>query len=103
MDSSTLSREEHIEFAKRMEDEHARQNRRISELEKAVEQNGKLLISVERLALSMETMQREQKEQGERLEKLESQDGEMWRTTIGYIVTAIIGIVIGFIFKQLGM
>ena len=44
-----------------------------------------------------------QKEQGEKLEKLESRDGEMWRKVTGYIITAIIGIVIGFVFQQIGM
>lgn len=98
-----LSRAEHNEFAKRMEDEHTRQNKRISELEKAVESNNKLLISVERLALSMETMQKEQADQGERLEKLESRDGENWRKLVGYVISAVVGIIIGFLFKQIGM
>ena len=86
-----------------MEDEHRRQNRRIELLEKATEQNGKLLVSVERLALSMENMQKEQKDQGERLEILESRDGQKWRDISKYILTMISGIVIGYIFKQVGM
>lgn len=100
---SALTRAEHNEFVKRMEDEHTRQNRRIGEIEKSLEQNNKLLVSVERLALSMETMQKEQADQGDRLEKLEARDGEMWRKLIGYVVTAIAGIIIGFLFKQFGM
>jgi len=51
----------------------------------------------------MESMLKEQVSQGERLELLENRDGEMWRKAIGYAVTAIIGIVVGFIFRQLGM
>jgi len=98
-----LTRAEHNEFARRMEDEHTRQNKRIGELEKVVEQNNKLLVSVERLALSMETMQKEQADQGDRLAKLEARDGEMWRKLIGYAVTAVVGIIIGFLFKQFGM
>ena len=100
---STLTRAEHNEFAKRMEDEHSRQNHRINEIEKALEQNNSLLISVERLATSMETMQKEQTNQGERLKKLEARDGEMWRKVVGYAVTAILGIVIGYLFKRIGM
>lgn len=100
---SPLTRAEHTEFAKRMEDEHTRQNHRISELEKALEQNNKLLVSVERLATSMETMQKEQANQGDRLKKLEARDGEMWRKLVGYVVTTIAGIVIGFLFMQIGM
>lgn len=98
-----ISRAEHNEFVKRMEDEHVRQNKRIGELEKAVEQNNKLLVSVEKLALNMENMQKEQQEQGKRLEDLESKDGEMWRKVVGYAVTTVLGIIIGFVFKQFGM
>lgn len=100
---SALTRAEHNEFAKRMEDEHTRQNHRIAEIEKTLEQNNQLLIHVERLATSMETMQKEQTNQGERLKKLESRDGEMWRKVVGYVITTILGIVIGFIFMQIGM
>ena len=45
---------------------------------------------------------REQEKQGKRLETLESRDGEMWRKAVGYVLTAILGIVIGFVFTQIG-
>lgn len=98
-----ISRHEHEEFLKRMEEEHKRINHRIGELEESIKENNKLLISVEKLALNMENMQKEQKDQGERLEVLESRDGEMWRKIIGYACTAILGIIVGYIFKQIGM
>jgi len=50
----------------------------------------------------MENMQKEQQEQGSRLEKLESRDGEMWRKVVSYAVTAVVGILVGFIFTQIG-
>ena len=102
MDES-WTRNEQEQYAKRMEDEHIRQNHRISNIEKTLEQNNKLLVSVEKLALSMENMQKELSEQGERLELLEGRDGEMWRKVVSYALTAVIGIVIGFIFTQIGM
>lgn len=86
-----------------MEDEHRRQNRRIELLEKATEQNRKLLVSVERLALSMENMQKEQMDQGERLEILEARDGQKWRDISKYILTTVVGILIGYMFHQIGM
>lgn len=98
-----ITRAEHNEFVKRMEDEHIRQNKRISELETKIEESNKIYSSIERLATSMENMQKEQAEQGERLTKLESKDGDMWRTVVKYLVTAIVGIIIGFVFKQIGM
>lgn len=98
-----ITRAEHEEFAKRMEAEDTRQNRRIGELEETVRQVGTLTTSVEKLAMSIESMVKEMEQQGERLEALESRDGEMWRKVTGYLVTAIVGIVVGYIFKQIGM
>lgn len=104
-----ITRAEHEEFRKtineafqRLDDEDHRQNRRIDVLEDTTKQIGALAASVEKLALSVQNMAKEQGRQGERLETLEGRDGEMWRKVTGYIVTAIIGIVIGFIFTQIG-
>lgn len=98
-----ISRAEHEEFAKRMEEEHSRVRKRLETLEKGNKQITDIAVSVKELAVSMKSMANEQKEQGEKLEKLESRDGEMWRKVIGYIATAIVGAVIGFIFRQVGM
>lgn len=102
MDTS-ITRAEHLEFAKRMEDEHKRVNKRIELLEEQTKQITDIAISVRELAQGIKQMAETQKEQGEKLEKLESRDGEMWRKVMGYIITAIIGIVIGFVFQQIGM
>jgi hypothetical protein len=100
---SPITRAEHEEFRRRMEEEHNRQNKRIELLEEQTEQFTDIAISVKELALSVKQMAETQKSQGEKLEKLEERDGEMWRKVVGYIVTAIVGIVIGFVFKQIGM
>ena len=109
MEGDYISREEHNEFRrsmdtenKRLEDENNRQNHRLEVLEETVKQVAFISTSVEKLALNMENMLKEQVSQGKRLETLESRDGDMWRKAVGYAVTAIIGIVLGYIFKQLG-
>lgn len=99
----TISREEHEEFCKRMEAEHHRQNRRLELLENSMQQIDSLATSVEKMAVSLQSMVKEQEQQGRRLEALESRDGKMWRKTVSYAATVIIGIVIGYIFKQIGM
>lgn len=86
-----------------MEDEHHRLSKRITEISNEIKEISKIANAVNKLAVNMEMMLKEQREQGERLEKLEARDGEMWRKSVGYVVTAIIGAVIGYIFKQLGM
>lgn len=98
-----VTRAEHEEFRMRLDAENNRQNKRIDLLEKNEQQIQSLATSVEKLALNMENMLKEQERQGERLEALESRDGEMWRKVTGYVITAMIGIVVGYIFTQFGM
>lgn len=98
-----ISREEHQEFCKRIEEENHRQNHRIELLEGSVQQIGKLAASVEKMAASLQSMVREQEQQGKRLTALESRDGEMWRKVVTYAVTATVGIIVGFAAKQIGM
>lgn len=102
-DRHFVTMEFHDEYAKRMQEEHTRQNHRIEKLEKEVKENGKLALSIERLTMSVKSMVEEQKSQGARLETLEKQDGEMWRKVVGYVITTVIGIILGYIFKQLGL
>lgn len=104
-----VSRHEHEEFRrsmesenKRLEEENNRQNHRLDALEKTIEQVAAINTSVEKLALNMQNMLNEQVSQGKRLETLESRDGEMWRKVVGYVATAIAGIIVGYIFKQIG-
>ena len=100
---SPITRAEHEEFCKRIDAENNRQNQRIKLLEEQTKQVTDLALSVKELAQSIKQMTETQKEQGEKLERLESRDGEMWRKVTGYIITAILGIVIGFVFQQIGM
>lgn len=103
MPEETVSRREHEEFAKRIEEENNRQNKRLELLEESVRQIGALATSVDKLATSMESMLKEQEKQGKRLEALEGRDGEMWRKVSGYVITAVVGIIVGFIFRAVGM
>ena len=98
-----ITRQEHEEFAKRMEEEHHRQNRRIELLEENVLEIGQLTTTVAKLAVNMESVIKTQEQQGERLSTLENRDGEKWRQIMGYIATAAVGIIVGYIFTQIGM
>lgn len=98
-----ITRAEHEEFRRRIEEENKRQDKRIEILEENAKRIEGLNSSIEKLALNMENMLKEQLKQGKRLEVLEGRDGEMWRKVVSYAITAIVGIVIGFLFKQFGM
>ena len=84
-----ISRAEHEEFAKRIDAQEKRQDKRLEMLENTVREIGALTLSVQRLAQSLESMVEEQERQGRRLQALEDRDGEKWRKLMGYIATAI--------------
>lgn len=98
-----ITRAEHEEFKKRLEEHNSRQDKRLLNLEDDVDDLKKMTISIEKLATNMESMMKELQMQGNRLEIIENRDGEMWRKVVGYIVTAIIGIIVGYIFQKIGM
>lgn len=102
MDAS-ITRAEHEEFKLRLAEENKRQDRRIELMEESMKRMESLSISIEKLAANMENMLKEQIQQGERLEALESRDGEMWRKMIGYALMTVVGIIVGCLFKQVGL
>ena len=103
MDSISITRAEHEEFCKRLEEEDRRQNKRLEVLEEQTKQFTDLVLSVRELAQSVKQLAETQKVQGEKLDELESRDGEMWRRVSGYVITSIIGLVIGYLFHKLGL
>ena len=86
-----IGRHEHEEFVKRMEEEHHRQNKRIGALEVAFENQNKLALAVEKMAINMESMLKEQQKQGDRLEELEKIPVKNWNTVKASILSAIGG------------
>ena len=98
-----ITRAEHEEFRRRLEEENRRQDKRIELLEDNIRELNQLTASVGKLATSVERMVKEQEKQGRRLETLEDRDGAMWRKVVAYGATAVIGIVIGYIARQIGL
>lgn len=87
----------------KMELEISNLRERVEELSKVVNEVHKLSLSVERLAGSIEHTISKQDIHEKRLNAIEKEDGDMWQTVVKYAITAAIGIVIGFIFKQIGI
>ena len=98
-----ITRAEHEEFRRRMEEENRRQDKRIELLEENTERLNTMNTSIEKLAVNMESMLKEQLRQGKRLEALEQRDGEMWRKVVSYVVTAAIGAILTFVFTKIGL
>lgn len=90
-----ITRAEHDEFCKRMEEEHRRQNRRIELLEENVREMNSIAVSVEKLATNMEGMLKEQERQGERLDKLEKEPGDTWQRIKTKALDTAVGLIAG--------
>jgi uncharacterized protein YdcH (DUF465 family) len=89
MDKDYISRLEHEEFVKRMEDEHHRQNRRISEMEEHFTQLYTLTLSIEKMAMNIESLDKSIKRQWEHIEKLEEAPVNNWNKLKDGILGAI--------------
>lgn len=79
----------------RIHDEDLRQNKRLNELEATVKQLNDIVISIQRLTMSVESLAKDVHKQGERLESIEQAPVERINSVKQTIVTTITGIVIG--------
>mgnify|MGYP004622567981 FL=1 len=98
-----ITRQEHAEFVKRMEEADRRQDARIKALEDLTKQVSSLTISINKMTINIEGMVTEMKVQGERLDKLEGRDGEKWRTVSSYILTLIVGAAVAWGLRSIGL
>ena len=88
-----ITREEHEEFRKRMEDEDHRQNRRIEIAEESIRQISDLTASVRELAVNMGNMAEQMGKQNDRLDVLEKEPVNQFHTIRMAVLTAIISCV----------
>lgn len=96
-----ISRAEHEEFRRNMESEHKRIHYRLDSVEESTKQITTLAVSIEKLAISVQNLVDAQEIHESRLKILENKDGDMWRSTVKYIITSVISLLIGYIFSQL--
>ncbi|MBR2715998.1 MAG: hypothetical protein IKB73_07335 [Ruminococcus sp.] len=89
MENAYISRREHDEYVKRMEDEHKRLNNRLVVVEKASKDMQELIANVGKMAVNMEHMIDEQRSQSERLESLEKLPYQNWNIIKNGVYNAI--------------
>lgn len=79
----------------RIKDENDRQNHRLNDLEETVKQINELVLSVQRISISVEALTKEVQKQGQRLEKIENAPLERVNSISQTVITTITGIIIG--------
>lgn len=75
---------------------------RINKVEAVTEEIHNLTLSVERLTITLSNVVRQQENQENRIDIIEAKDGEMWRTFVKYVITAVVGVVVGFVMRNVG-
>ena len=102
MGSLTTSVEKLATSMETMAKEQEKQGKRLELLE-VRDEVSEIGLTLERINASMKSTQKTQEQHEDRIEVLEGRDGEKWRSAAGYVITVVLGIVIGFVFKQIGM
>lgn len=93
----------HNEFADKIKAEDERQNKRISMLEESMKQIYILNTSVEKIAMSVETLTHEIGEQNKRLKAIEDKPVQNWDKLVWAVGGAILSAVVAFILKEIGL
>ena len=81
----------------RVNDENARQNKRLDKLENVVEKINTLAEATTKLAASVESMQKEVEKHGARLEKIEEQPAENWRSIVKTVITVVVTALVTYV------
>jgi hypothetical protein len=86
----------HDEFARRVDEENNRQNKRIEIIEAKQSQISELVVSVKVLATNVENIAKEINEQGLRLKEIEGKPAKRWEQLIGYVISALVTAAIAY-------
>ena len=84
-----ITRAEHEEFKKRLDDENKRLSRRIDDLKSSLDKYIDLAVSVNTLANSLKALTDEVGKQNDRIDDLENKPAENWNTIIRSILTGV--------------
>lgn len=86
----------HDEFARRVDEENNRQNKRIEIIENKQSQISELVVSVKVLATNVENIAKEINEQGLRLKEIEGKPAKRWEQLVGYIICSLVTAAIAY-------
>ena len=95
-----VTRAVHDEFARRVDEENSRQNKRIEIIEVKQSQRSELVVSVKVLAANVENIAKEINEQGLRLKEIEGRPTKRWEQLVGYVISALVTAFIAYLLTR---
>ena len=97
MPEDEISRKEHDEFSRRIDEHFSRLDARMEDAETDLCELKRQYTAIEKIAANTDRIAAEQEKQGQRLEKLEGRDAEKWKSLKGYVLTAIVSVIGGLV------
>ena len=76
---------------------------KIEEIKKNIQTTQDLAVAVKELAVETKYMREELNDTARRVSKMEDEDSEEWRKFKWILITAVVGIVLGFVALKLGL
>lgn len=109
-DMEYLTRREHEEFAKRMDeanarrdDEDKRQNKRLDRVEQSIEKFNEMVAAIQQLTVQMKNMNDTLVNQGESIRTLEQKPAKRWESVVSDVIKLLVAALFGFIAARLGL
>lgn len=93
---SDFNKEYYDEKLKGLEEDSKEHNKRLNELEK-------IYITIEKLALEMTELRKDYNEMNKKITAIEKEPADKWKNITNYVLTTIVGAVIGYILVKLGL
>ena len=98
-----LTRNEHVEFVLRMEQEHRGMNARLKGLEGDHKALQELATSVALMAQQMQTLNTSVEAVAEKVDELESKPAKRWEGIVDKAIWAVLGAFIAYCLGQVGL
>lgn len=76
---------------------------KIEKIETLTDNIHKLALSINDIAHSIKTLSEQTKKNTQEIDALQNVEAEKYRNIIGYITTLVVGAIIGYILKQIGI
>ena len=98
-----ITRPEHEEFKKRLEDEESRQNRRLDAMETRVDKLIDMQASLAVMQAGIDSINASVKRIGEEVDEWKSEPADKWKKATWIVVTVVLTAAATFILSRLGV
>lgn len=98
-----ITRPEHEEFKKRMEDEESRQNRRLEVMENRVDKLIDMQASLAVMQAGIDSISDSVKKIGQEVDALKQEPAQNWHKAVWIVVTVVITAAVTFFLSRMGV